>query len=100
MAARLPRVATVSTENLPDKRIFLSNTLKWAAMALTRPALPAESTTPHYLSSGNRLLEQAALAKYPKRDESNKRQADHILAAFRYQLLHSLDAWVNLRQGE
>jgi hypothetical protein len=40
------------------------------------------------------------LAKYSKRDESNKRQADHILAAFRYQLLHSLDAWVNLRQGE
>jgi hypothetical protein len=54
----------------------------------------------HTLSSGDRLLGQAQLAKYPKRDESNKRQADHILAAFRYQLLHSLDAWVNLRQGE
>jgi hypothetical protein len=54
----------------------------------------------HTLPSGNRLLGQAQLAEYPKRDESNKRQADHVLAAFRYQLLHSLDAWVNLRQGE
>jgi hypothetical protein len=45
-------------------------------------------------------LSKPHLAEYPKRDESNKRQADHILAAFRYQLLHSLDAWVNLRQGE
>jgi hypothetical protein len=64
-----------------------------------RLALPVQVYN-HTLLSGNSLLEQAELAEYPKRDELNKRQADHILAAFRYQLLHSLDAWVNLRQGE
>jgi hypothetical protein len=31
---------------------------------------------------------------------ANKGQADHVLAAFRYQLLRSLDAWLGLRADE
>lgn len=31
---------------------------------------------------------------------ANKGQADHVLAAFRYQLLQSLDAWLSLRANE
>jgi len=32
--------------------------------------------------------------------DSKKHQADHVLRAFRYQLLQSLDAWLRLSPGE
>jgi predicted RNA-binding protein len=40
------------------------------------------------------------VAKKEPTAESNKGQADHVLAAFRYQLLLSLDAWLSLRKDE
>jgi hypothetical protein len=46
------------------------------------------------------VIPSTSLAKTVTTPLPDKRQADHVLAAFRYQLLHSLDAWLKLKENE